>query len=103
MFKVPPKVRLPVTVTRSLEVPPTTPAGPREKLENDPELNTSEPTDSVPTAPLPGERIPPPSTVTAPLMVPAPLKVAPLSTCTAEFDKMPRTDNWPPCTSVSPL
>ena len=103
MFSVPARVRLPVTATRSLTPPPTVPAGPRPKLDTDPELNTSEPTDRVPATPLPGASMPPLKIVTAPLIVPAPLNVAPLSTCTAELLKLPRTDNWPPWTSVSPL
>ena len=84
-FNVPAKVRLAVTATRSLTPPPTVPAGPSSKLDTDPEFNTSEPTVRVPTALLPGERIPPLKIVTAPLMVPVPPNVAPVSTCTAEF------------------
>ena len=103
MFSVPAKVRLPVTATRSLTPPPTVPAGPSSKLDTDPELNTSEPTVRVPAPVLPGASIPPLKIVTAPPIVPAPPKVAPLSTCTAELLKLPRTDNWPPWTSVNPL
>ena len=58
MLSVPAKVRLPVTATRSLDVPPTTPAGPSSKLDNDPEFNTSEPTVRVPAALLPGDKYP---------------------------------------------
>src|SRR5271157_1538286 len=104
MLRVPPKVRAPVTMTRSLELPPTIPAGPRSKSACDPVFNISEPTVRVPAVPVvPGDNMPPLLTVTVPLMVPVPSRVALVSTCTAELPKLPVTDNTPPCTSVNPV
>ena len=104
MSSVPPKVRLPVTLTRSLPVgplPPATPGVLSSKRETEPAANTRPPSVSVPGL-WPGASVPPFCTVTNPLIVPTPASVALVWTATAPF-KLPSTTSIPPATVVPPV
>lgn len=75
IFRVPSRVRFPVTLTLSLDVPSS-------KFRTDVPPSVSAPVERVPVPPFPGERYAPEAIFTVPLTVPVPPSVAPLFTFT---------------------